>query len=131
MGWSNRDVAQTREGRYIALTRTTAGPRYTRPSTRQRRENHETADRTVEREASMTDTDSAVTDLEARVTAMRRLGVTRWADIELGPEPAQADDTSREDATQRSMKLDAENRERAYRLRFGASGGPRPLGGNR
>lgn len=75
-----------------------------------------------------TETDPAITILEARVKAMRALGVVKWADIELGPEPAPAG-TSSEDETQRKDRLEAEQR-RVARLRFGASGGPVPVGNN-
>lgn len=73
------------------------------------------------------DTDSAITELEARVAKMRALGVTRWGDIELGPAPTSG--SPEEDATQRSDMLDRKSQEdakRARRLKFGASGGPRP-----
>jgi hypothetical protein len=33
------------------------------------------------------DRDADITSLELRVRAMRRLGVVRWSDIELGPDP--------------------------------------------
>lgn len=71
-------------------------------------------------------TEATLVDLEARVTLMRRLGVVRWADIELGPEPTPANASPTEDETQRSMTLEREKTERDTRLRFGASGGPRP-----
>jgi hypothetical protein len=70
------------------------------------------------------ETQSAITDLEARVEAMRRLGVSRWSDIELGPSPDTSPD---EDATQRSMRLERDAKERKQLLRFGATGGPRPV----
>ncbi len=66
--------------------------------------------------------------LQARVKAMRDLGVTRWQDIELGPEPAQP--PSKEDATKRSQQSEAESKAREERLKFGASGGPRLRSGN-
>ena len=64
-----------------------------------------------------------VTDLEKRVEAMRRLGVTRWANIELGPLPAEAQD----DDQVQEQRLTFEKREsaRRERVRFAASGGPR------
>jgi hypothetical protein len=93
--------------------------------------NDETADRLRDAQSNMgTDSDSAITDLEARVTAMRRLGVTRWADIELGPSPASPADPRNDEETQRSDRLN-EVKERAKRLPFAASGGPRPVGNPR
>lgn len=77
-----------------------------------------------------TETDPAITDLKARVTAMRALGVVKWADIELGPEPAPKAETSQEDETQRKDRLEAEQK-RKERLKFGASGGPVPVGNDR
>lgn len=80
-------------------------------------------------EIEMTDsTQQAVDELKARVATMRALGVTRWGDIELGPEPAAPETTSREDDTQRSMTRERQEREREHRLRYGASGGPRVAG---
>jgi hypothetical protein len=74
-----------------------------------------------------TDTEAAITELRITVKAMRELGVVKFGDIELGPDPSAQVDTSKEDATQRSDRLEADHR-RAMRLRFGASGGPRPVG---
>lgn len=73
------------------------------------------------------ETQLAILDLEARVEAMRRLGVTRWAEIELGP--VLSPSSPEQDATQRSEQLDRQKQEAAQRVRllkFGASGGPRP-----
>lgn len=75
-----------------------------------------------------TSTEATIVELEARVTAMRRLGVVRWADIELGPSPLEPE-RPEEDATQRSMTREREKTERDQRIRFGASGGPRPAVG--
>lgn len=68
-----------------------------------------------------TETDSAIADLEARVEAMRRLGISRWADIELGPVPG----SPVEDNTEQSARLERQEKERVERVRFAASGGPR------
>ncbi len=64
-----------------------------------------------------------VTDLETRVAAMRRLGVTRWADIELGQDPTVPVDDDK--VKERSQLLEKQEAERRERLRFAASGGPR------
>lgn len=72
----------------------------------------------------MSDDPTDISDLEQRVAAMRRLGVTEWGSIKLGPDPRSPD----EDATQRSEQLDRQKQEaaeRERRLKFGASGGPR------
>ena len=74
----------------------------------------------------MTEETPDITALRARVQAMRDLGVTRWGDIELGPVPGLA--ASEEDVTQRSLKLEAEEKARREALRFRASGGPKPAG---
>lgn len=74
---------------------------------------------------SNVESESAITDLRARVAAMRELGVVKWADIELGPLPTSPVGDG-EDETQRSDRLELVKREREQRLRFGASGGPRP-----
>lgn len=70
-----------------------------------------------------TPTNSDLASLAATVAEMRRLGVTRWGAIELGPEPSTA--SPNEDETQRT-DADRLKLEREERLRFGASGGPRP-----
>lgn len=59
--------------------------------------------------------------LEQAVQAMRRLGVTRWGDIELGPDPAA--DAPREQMT--PTRTEAERRERDERkhVALAASGG--------
>jgi hypothetical protein len=69
------------------------------------------------------ETESAIVNLEARVDAMRRLGVSRWADIELGPPPNAG--SPAEDNTEQSARLEKLQKERVERLRFAASGGPR------
>lgn len=74
------------------------------------------------------ETESAITSLKERVKAMRDLGVVKWADIELGPEPASASPEA--DATQRSLELERQETDRTRRLRYGASGGPRPADGD-
>lgn len=76
-----------------------------------------------------TDTEAAITDLRARVKAMRELGVVKFGDIELGPLPAKAEPRDDEE-TQRSDRLEAE-KQRVARIRFAASGGPRPVGDKR
>ena len=64
------------------------------------------------------------TQLEDVVKRMRALGVTKLGDIELGPDPnAKPDDT---DETQRTADAEHRQKERMKRLRYGASGGPRP-----
>lgn len=74
----------------------------------------------------MSDDPTDIPSLEARVIAMRRLGVLEWGSIKLGPEPTIP--SSEEDATQRSLKLEKQERERRNALRLAASGGPRPAG---
>lgn len=65
-----------------------------------------------------------LTELAAYVAEMRRLGVTRAGDIELGPDPtARPDD---EGETKRTADAERREQERVTRLRYGASGGPRP-----
>lgn len=75
----------------------------------------------------MTDetTDPDLEMLEARVKIMRKLGVTRWRDIDLGPDPTVTTAGPEEDPTQRSQTRERQDQERARRLQFGASGGPR------
>jgi hypothetical protein len=69
-------------------------------------------------------TDDAIASLEAKVGAMRRLGVTKWGDIELGPAPlSDADDdipAQRVDAA----KAEQERRDRVRRIALASSGGP-------
>lgn len=63
-------------------------------------------------------------ELPAIVAQMRALGVTRFGDIELGPDPnARPDDKG---DTQRTAEAEMANIQRVQRLKFGASGGPRP-----
>lgn len=62
-------------------------------------------------------------DLEARVAKMRALGVTKWGDIELGPEPPPAESgetqrTSPPDEVLRTMRAEKQ------RVASLASGGP-------
>ncbi len=64
--------------------------------------------------------------LTETVTVMRALGVVQFGDIVLGPAPSLVSSPD-EDSTQRSERLDKAERERVNRVRFGASGGPRPL----
>jgi hypothetical protein len=62
--------------------------------------------------------------LPAIVAQMRALGVTKFGDIELGPDPnARPDDRGE---TQRTAEAEMANIQRVQRLKFGASGGPRP-----
>lgn len=61
--------------------------------------------------------------LPAVVAQMRALGVTKFGDIELGPDPTTRPD---EGETQRTADAVRLKQERSQRLRFGASGGPRP-----
>lgn len=60
--------------------------------------------------------------LSAVVAQMRALGVTKYGDIELGPDPSVKDDT---DETQRTADAERRERERKQRIVTGASGGPR------
>lgn len=69
---------------------------------------------------------ATIEDLELRVKKMRALGVTKWGDIELGPEPpstsgTDAEETQRVSAEEQERRARAEMRTRAH----GASGGPR------
>lgn len=73
-----------------------------------------------------TETESAINDLRARVSVMRELGVESWAGIVLGPLPS-APNGAGDDEAQRSDRLEVLKAEREQRLRFGTSGGPRPL----
>ena len=70
----------------------------------------------------------SIEEADARVTWMRKRGVTRWGDIELGPEPGT--DTSDTDETQRTTPAEAAKAMRAERQRVAslASGGPVPAG---
>ena len=67
-------------------------------------------------------------DLEARVLRMRALGVTKWGDIELGPEPAPADDSDQPSGytAEERVKMARVERQRVASL---ASGGPVPAVG--
>ncbi len=62
--------------------------------------------------------------LDEVVAQMRRLGVTRFGDIELGPDPNARPDEAGE--TQRTADAEYRERERKRRIVTGASGGPRP-----
>lgn len=62
--------------------------------------------------------------LEARVRVMRAIGVVEWGNIKLGPDPLVVRPDV--DETQRTADAERLKRERDYRLRNGASGGPRP-----
>jgi hypothetical protein len=64
-----------------------------------------------------------IEDLEVRVRAMRRLGVTRWGDLELGPEPQAEQDEAK--VQEQRQTLEKRETERRSRLQFAASGGPR------
>lgn len=61
----------------------------------------------------MTEEHPAITDLRARVQAMRDLGVSRWGDIELGPEPGEA---SEDDAPQHEEPTAAKAEEVPIRI---------------
>ncbi len=65
-----------------------------------------------------------LTELASYVAEMRRLGVTRAGDLELGPDPNVTTDERAE--TQRTADAERREQERVTRLRYGASGGPRP-----
>ena len=58
----------------------------------------------------------ALADLDAKVFAMRKLGVTKWGDIELGPLPNEPDHSEQE-APQKEYKIEE------HPLLFAASGG--------
>jgi len=78
------------------------------------------------------DADAEIAYLRALVPVMRELGVDAHAVTKLGPDPnATALSDEPELAPTERMKL-AQRREaeRLERMRFGASGGPRPLGPN-
>lgn len=66
---------------------------------------------------------SDIATLQARVAEMRKLGVTRWGDIELGPDPAQPEadqsDAKPESPDQRVRRERAERE----RLMMQSSGG--------
>lgn len=67
--------------------------------------------------------------LEDVVKRMRALGVTKFGGIELGPDPnARPDD---EAATERTAEAARAKDIREYRVKFGASGGPRRSSDNR
>lgn len=62
-----------------------------------------------------------IADLEARVAKMRSLGVVKWGDIELGPEPSpESDETQRTATPDEAMKMARAERQR---VAFAASGG--------
>lgn len=63
--------------------------------------------------------------LEDVVRRMRALGVTKFGGIELGPDPT-TPRPDKEDETQRTADAERLKQERDQRVRFGASGGPRP-----
>lgn len=66
----------------------------------------------------------ALAELAPYVAEMRRLGVTRAGDIELGPDPlARRPD---EGETERTAEAHRLKTARDQRVRFGASGAPRP-----
>lgn len=69
--------------------------------------------------------DPEIEMLEARVRVMRAIGVVEWRDIKLGPDPS-SDVRPEVDETQRTADAERLKRERDQRIRFGASGGPRP-----
>jgi hypothetical protein len=64
--------------------------------------------------------------LEALVPAMRRLGVVSLGDVSLGP--AMTVDTPDEMTDERKQLAEKQAAAREERMRFGASGGPRPRG---
>lgn len=65
--------------------------------------------------------DDAIAELEARVKKMRDLGVTRWGDIELGPEPQPAGSTA-ETQQKAPDAIERERRENVRSIALGASG---------
>lgn len=72
--------------------------------------------------------DRPYADFEERVALMRRLGVTKWGDIELGPVPLSTEARD-DDETQRSMTptvTEMQRRQERRRLALAASGGPVP-----
>ncbi len=66
-----------------------------------------------------------LTELAAIVAEMRRLGVTRWRDIELGPEPPS--EAATPDEIQRNVTpemTEQQRREERRRVALMSSGGP-------
>lgn len=61
-----------------------------------------------------------IPSLEARVAAMRRLGVTRWGDIELGAVPA--DEAKVETQYESPQDRERKARDEQRRIALGASG---------
>ena len=68
--------------------------------------------------------------LQALVPVMRELGVECYAGVVLGPNPATTAHSDEPVLTSDERRLQAQKQEakRVERMRFGASGGPRPLG---
>jgi len=60
-------------------------------------------------------------DLEARVNLMRRLGVTKWGDIELGAEPLQAEQRETQQL-QEPEDIERKRRAQVRRIALGAAG---------
>lgn len=69
-------------------------------------------------------------DLEAAVTKMRALGVTKWNGIELGPAPAAATDEEEPSGLTVDDRVKATRAER-HRVASLASGGPVPAVGKK
>lgn len=63
-----------------------------------------------------------IAELEARVAKMRALGVTRWGDIELGPEPVPADTAKTQTQHVSPEAIERKQRETQRAIALGASG---------
>lgn len=71
-----------------------------------------------------------LTDLEATVAMMRRLGVTECNGIKLGPEPMNHDDTDQPSGVTADERARQQRAER-QRVAMLATGGPKPRVGPR
>ncbi len=68
----------------------------------------------------MSDDPADIPGLEQRVAAMRRLGVTKWGDIELGPMPQEA--AKEETQSKSPARREREARDEQRRIALSASG---------
>jgi len=76
------------------------------------------------------DASSDTAYLQALVPVMRELGVECYAGVVLGPDPTSTAHSVEPELTpdERRMLAQRQEAQRLDRMRFGASGGPRPLG---